>query len=162
MRGRKPKQQSRSAEFRESLIEWKQTSESSRPSLRALACQLGTSHQLLSYYLSVLQEWRQERDLERLRTQAKTKNLTLTPDVEKRYLAWLRRIEERQARAAAKAAKWTSRHAALLDRLKGLLILRVSSSSKQGEEIICQYGFVGFLRVMPSPLDTKRDSWQLR
>jgi hypothetical protein len=35
--GRKPKQDSRSAEFRGRLIAWKQTPESSRPSLRALA-----------------------------------------------------------------------------------------------------------------------------
>ncbi len=48
MRGRKPKQESRSAELRQKLIEWKQTPESSRPSLRALARELGTSHQLLT------------------------------------------------------------------------------------------------------------------
>jgi len=57
MRGRKPKQESRSAEFRRRLIAWKQTPESSRPSLRALAWQLGTSHQLLGHYLDGIEKW---------------------------------------------------------------------------------------------------------
>jgi hypothetical protein len=43
MRGRKTKQESRSAELRQRLIAWKQTPESLRPSLRALARILGTS-----------------------------------------------------------------------------------------------------------------------
>lgn len=50
-RGRKPAHESRATEFRRKLIEWKQTPESSRPSLRALARELGTSHQLLTFYL---------------------------------------------------------------------------------------------------------------
>lgn len=45
----------------------------------------------------------------------------MPPAVEKSYLNWLRKIEERQAREAAKAAKWASKHAALLDSLKHLL-----------------------------------------
>jgi hypothetical protein len=58
MRGRKPTQESRSTEFRQRLIEWKQSHEWSRPSLRALARQLGTSHQLLKHYLDGLEKWR--------------------------------------------------------------------------------------------------------
>ena len=48
MTGRKPKQESRSAEFRQILMAWKQTPEALRPSLRELARELGTSHQLLA------------------------------------------------------------------------------------------------------------------
>jgi hypothetical protein len=95
MRGRKLKLQSRATEFRQRLIQWKQSPVSFRPSLRALAGDLATSHQLLSYFLSTLDEWRSERDLERLRAQAKAKNLALTLKDEKRYLAWLRKIEKR-------------------------------------------------------------------
>lgn len=51
MRGRKPKWESRALEFYGRLARWKQSPESSRPSLRALARELGTSHQLLSHYL---------------------------------------------------------------------------------------------------------------
>jgi hypothetical protein len=58
MRGRKPNQESRSTEFRQRLIAWKQTPESARPSLRALARELGTSHQLLAFYLQGLKKWR--------------------------------------------------------------------------------------------------------
>jgi hypothetical protein len=57
IRGRKPKQEPRAAEFRRRLIQWKQTPESSRLSLRALACELGTSHQLLAFYLKRLEKW---------------------------------------------------------------------------------------------------------
>ena len=121
MSGRKPKQESRSEEFRQALIAWRQTPVAFRPSLRALAREIGTSHQLLGHYLSALEEWRQDKDLERLRAHAKTKNLTLTPEVEKSYLAWLRKVERRQARDSAKAAKWASRHPAVLDSLKHLL-----------------------------------------
>jgi hypothetical protein len=57
MRGRKPKQESRAADFRRMLIAWKQTPESLRPSLRALAREVCTSHQLLKHYLDGLKKW---------------------------------------------------------------------------------------------------------
>jgi hypothetical protein len=57
MRGRKPKQESRSAEIRQRLMVWKQMPESSRPPLRVLARKLGTSHQLLKHYLYGLEKW---------------------------------------------------------------------------------------------------------
>jgi hypothetical protein len=57
-RGRKTRQESRSAEFRQRLLIWKQTPEARRPSLRALARQMGTSHQLLGNYLIGLGKWR--------------------------------------------------------------------------------------------------------
>ena len=105
MRGRKPKQESRSTEIRQRLVEWSQTPASARPSLRALARELGTTHQLLGHYLDRLEEWLREKDLESFRANAKSKNIPLTPALENRYLAWLRRIEARQARERARAAK---------------------------------------------------------
>jgi hypothetical protein len=56
-RGRKPAGESRASEIRWRLAIWKQTPESSRPSLRALARELGTSHQLLAFYLRGFDEW---------------------------------------------------------------------------------------------------------
>jgi hypothetical protein len=50
-RGRKTRQESSSAEFRQRLGIWKQTPAAFRPSLRELARQMGTSHQLLGHYL---------------------------------------------------------------------------------------------------------------
>jgi hypothetical protein len=79
--GRKPAQESRATEFRRTLIAWKQTAESSRPSLRVLACELGTSHQLLSFYLKSLEKWqikeywRQAREI-RARANAEGRPLT--------------------------------------------------------------------------------------
>ena len=57
MRGRRSKQESRETELRKRLIAWKRAPDSSRPSLRALARELGTSHQLLSFYLKRLDQW---------------------------------------------------------------------------------------------------------
>ena len=59
--GRKPNQESRSAEFRQRLIAWMQTPDSLRPSLRALARELGTSHQLLNFYLKGLDKWQSKQ-----------------------------------------------------------------------------------------------------
>lgn len=113
MGGRKRKQESRSEEFRQTLIAWKRTPVAIRSSLRALARELGTSHQLLCHYLATLEQWRWEKELRAFRAKAKAHNLTMTPAVERRYLDWLRKIEERQARNAARTAKWAGKHAAL-------------------------------------------------
>ena len=121
MGGRKANQESRSEEFRQTVIAWKQTPVAFRPSLRALARDLGTSHQLLSHYLSALEEWHRERDLERFRARAKTKNLTLTPQAEKSYLAWLRKIEKRQVLDAVRAARRATKYLALLGNVRHLL-----------------------------------------
>jgi hypothetical protein len=58
VRGRKPTQESRAAEFRQRLIAWKQTPGSLRPSLRGLARELRTSHQLLKYFLDGMEKWK--------------------------------------------------------------------------------------------------------
>jgi hypothetical protein len=122
-RGRKPLQESRASEFRQRLVEWKETPAAFRPSLRALARELATSHQLLTHFLSGLEEWRRERDLELIRTTAKNKNVTLTSADERRYLAWVRKIERRQACDAIRKAKWASEHAELPDRIKQAVAL---------------------------------------
>lgn len=64
MSGRKPKKESRAAELRQRLGAWKRMPESVRPSLRALAREIGTSHQLLEHYLEGLEIW-QAREYER-------------------------------------------------------------------------------------------------
>lgn len=84
-RGRKTKRESRPVEIRQRLIVWKQTPESSRPSLRALAIELNTSHQLLAHYLDDLEVWQakencrkaNERIME-IRTRAETEKRPVT------------------------------------------------------------------------------------
>ena len=56
-RGRKPANESRATEIRRALAKWRQIPEEHRPSLRALAAELNTSHQLLCSYLRTLDEW---------------------------------------------------------------------------------------------------------
>jgi hypothetical protein len=55
--GRKSTQESRAQEIRARLVAWRQIPETARPSLRALARDLCTSHQLLKHYLDGLEEW---------------------------------------------------------------------------------------------------------
>lgn len=68
--GRKPKENSRATELRQALIEWKQIPEGSRMSLRCLATQLRTSHQLLAHYLEGLDDWYERRHYEARKRQA--------------------------------------------------------------------------------------------
>jgi hypothetical protein len=76
--GRKPKHESRARELRQRLIAWKQAPESLRPSLRGLARELGTSHQLLNHYLDGLQGWRVREEARRIRARAKAEDRKLT------------------------------------------------------------------------------------
>lgn len=62
-RGRKPARETRAREIRARLTEWKQTPESLRSSLRALASEMGISHQLLGFYLHRLEEGQHEDNL---------------------------------------------------------------------------------------------------
>jgi hypothetical protein len=73
-----------------------------------LASDLGTSHQLLGHFLTSLEEWWRKKELAQFRANAKAKSVNVTPALERRYLAWLRRIEERQGRDAVRAAKSAS------------------------------------------------------
>ena len=56
-RGRKRIKESRAAEIRARLVHWSQIPEPQRISLRALAAEIGTSHQMLSFYLRGLDKW---------------------------------------------------------------------------------------------------------
>jgi hypothetical protein len=107
--------------LRQRLIEWQRLPKSARPSLRALARELNTTHQLLSFYFIRLDRWRFAKGLEQFRTDAKAKGIRLTPAVEKRYLAWVRKVEERQARAAAKVAEWARRHPEVINWAKEMI-----------------------------------------
>ena len=84
MRGRKSKQESRADELRQRLITWKEIPESLRPSLRALAAEIGVSHQLLTFYLEDLEEWyrsAKKRTLEkadRIRARVAAENREMT------------------------------------------------------------------------------------
>ena len=116
--GRKPTSQSRATEFRRELIAWKQTPESSRPSLRALACELGTSHQLLTFYLKGLGKWQAKeywRQAREIRTRAKAENRVLTQ--------W----EEQQAHACDRAGVGAMVHSILLDDIE-----RMKEESERG------------------------------
>jgi hypothetical protein len=94
-RGRKLASESRSVEIRTRLVAWKNTPEQQRVSLRMLAAELGTSHQLLGSYLKGLNKWQAKdykRRAEAIRNLAWRENRCLMP--------W----EESQAEALDRAA----------------------------------------------------------
>jgi hypothetical protein len=82
MSGRKAKWESRALEYHHRLATWKQMPETARPSLRALARELGTSHQLLGHYLQSWAKWQAKeyrQQAEEIRARAQRENRTLTP-----------------------------------------------------------------------------------
>lgn len=119
--GRKPKEESRATELRQALIAWQGTPKSSRPSLRALAAELGTSPQLLKHYLNGLEKWRDKQHIKHIRAVAKAKNVPVTREFERRYLAWIKDIEERRRRDRPKIAKLAPRIAAARKMLDSII-----------------------------------------
>lgn len=98
-RGPKPAGESRAAEIRARLMAWKQTPEQERISLRALAAELGTSHQLLSFYLRGWDKWQIKQTPER----AKTENRFLTAEEEARSGKLSGRMFEKYVEGLCKA-----------------------------------------------------------
>ena len=93
MRGRKPAAQSRGSEIRARLAEWMRKPEFSRPSLRARACELGTSHQLLSFYLKNLHKWQSKEywhQATEIRARASAESRAMTQQEEQQVYAYNR------------------------------------------------------------------------
>lgn len=91
--GRKPASESRAAEIRARLAAWKQTPQRTQVSLRTLATELGTSHQLLHFYLRGWDKWQTKeyrRKAEEIRDRAKAENRSLTAAEEASVAAYER------------------------------------------------------------------------
>jgi hypothetical protein len=131
-RGRRPKCESRAKEFRQQLNAWKRMPESSRLSLRALAREVGTTHQLLGHYLKGWEKWQGKeyrRHANEIRIRAKAENRSLTPLEENREAAY-KRAEFNSMLVAATDA--------VLDKIAGRL--------KAGDELSkCEIRFVSIL-----------------
>ncbi|MBZ5701018.1 MAG: hypothetical protein LAN84_04155 [Acidobacteriia bacterium] len=90
-RGRKRTSESRAAEIRARLMEWKQIPEPIRISLRALATEIGTSHQLLSFYLRGLDKWQMNESKRRsweIRERAEAEGRSMTNVEQAQVLAY--------------------------------------------------------------------------
>jgi len=111
-RGRKPASQSRAEEIRERLLSWRQTPEPQRVSLRALARELGTSHQLLGHYLTRWEKW-QAKECGRQATEIRVRAETETRP-------WIVAEMLRQAQAFERAAFQSMLGSALYDALRQL------------------------------------------
>ena len=92
-RGRKATSESRAAEIRGRLLAWKQTPESQRISLRALASQMGTSHQLLSFYLRRWDHWQMkeyQRHAQEIPDRTRAENRSMTQAESAQMIAYIR------------------------------------------------------------------------
>jgi len=78
MKGRNRKEDSRATELRQRLVVWQQTPESMRPSLRALARELGTTHQLLAHYSERIESWKASEQAKRIRARAEAEGREMT------------------------------------------------------------------------------------
>jgi hypothetical protein len=91
--GRKPADESRAAAIRTRLVSWSQAPEGQRPSLRVLAKELGTTHQMLGFYLKGLDEWesrRQQAEYHRKAQEIRSKGLGMTYADEQQMIAYER------------------------------------------------------------------------
>jgi hypothetical protein len=88
-KGRKPANESRTEAICTRLVSWSQASEGQRPSLRVLAKELGTSHQLLSFYLKGLSKWRRKEYLRKAQ-EIRDKGLGMTYVDEQQAVAYER------------------------------------------------------------------------
>jgi len=136
-RGRKPRLESRAEEFRQRLNAWKRMPESSRSSLRALARELGTTHQLLGHYLKGWDKWQgkeYQRRANEIRARSEAEDRTMTQ--------W----EEAQAAACNRAAL-NSMIASAVDSALDNMVRRVKAadSLSKGEtriiKLLAQKGF---------------------
>lgn len=89
-RGRKPISESRATEIRARLAAWKQSPEP-RISLRELAVELDTSHQLLSFYARGWDKWQEgeyRREANAIRERADAENRSMSESEMERELAY--------------------------------------------------------------------------
>ena len=134
-RGRKPASESRATEIRVRLMAWRQTPEAFRSSLRGLAAEIGTSHQLLSFYLRRWDRWQQKeyrRKANEIRACAEAENRDLTQ--------W----EEAQVAAYQRASFHSLLDSALSDVLPGWLRER-QADAKARRLSRAQLKVLGFL-----------------
>jgi len=110
-RGRRPANESHATAIRARLSSWLREPKAQRLSLRALALELGTSHQLLGFYLKGLNDWQQkdyQRRAKAIRDHAAAENRFMT--------SW----EESQMKALEQAAFCCMIDSALQPTLKRL------------------------------------------
>jgi hypothetical protein len=143
MRGRKIKDESRSTEFRRQLIAWKQTPESLRPSLRALARQLGSSHQLLTFFLKHLEEWQGEewmREASEIGASASGDGRPMTPSEEHRAddlrRAGIRAITDSALRSSLESLNLESKRGLLSWHQFKLLKLLARNGFPEAQELL--------------------------
>jgi hypothetical protein len=140
-RGRKPADESRARILRSRLVVWKQTPESQRVSLRTLAIELRTSHQLLAFYLQGLDKWQMKeyrRRAEDIRERAVAENRSMTS------------LEESQVEALERAA-----YLCLLDSVLQPTLKRLEADSNAGTLSKRELMVVRFLAQRGVPIALK-------
>jgi hypothetical protein len=146
--GRKRISESRATEIRTRLTEWKQIPEPIRISLRALAAEIGTSHQLLSFYLSRWDNWQRNeyrRKANDIRSRAETET---RPQIVAEMLNQAQAFESMAFRlmlssalnGALRQLKWKARDGQLARGEMKMLRLLASRGYRDAQEILDRYG----------------------
>ena len=107
-KGRKRVNEFRANEIRARLAEWKQLPQFSRPSLRALAREVGTSHQLLGHYLRHWEVWQAkeyQRQANELRKRARAE---MRPWAMDEMLRQARAYDQAAFRSTIEITRWES------------------------------------------------------
>lgn len=152
---RKPACESRAAEIRARLVAWKQIPETRRISLRALAVEIGTSHQLLSFYLNGPDKWQGREYQHKARdilARAQTENRNLTPGEEARTQS---KLDHREARLAVlKTLRTESRNARTAPEfspLRQAMCTWIFASGSSSGTVATSLPLMGSLRTAPTP-----------
>jgi hypothetical protein len=185
-RGRKRISESRATEIRTRLVEWKQTPEASRSSLRALAAEIGTSHQLLSFYLRRWDKWQAkeyQRNANEIRARAEAEKRSMTEDEQAQVVAYTRAALVREIEAGVRdmlrrirskrgeMSRQELRFVRLLAR-KGYAEAKemLGQSDRVSVQIVSNPNMLKISKIIchttqsafVSPLDKKVGGWQLR
>lgn len=135
-RGRKPAGESRAAEICPKLIAWERTPEHQRVSLRALAVELGTSHQLLGFYLRNLDRWEMKEYQEKAREiedRTKAEGRYMTEQERGQYVAYMR--------ASLRCTIDRTVENILRDLRKGIRHGTLSAEQVKTARLLASYGF---------------------
>ena len=154
--GRKPADESRAEELRERLVKWSYFPASARPSLRALAEALQTSHQLLSHLLVGLKGWEREKDLERCRVVTKPHGVVWTEAHQMKVHSELRQSRRKLS------ARWVQdmpRHQAHVEKTRMLFLAKFGAVLCEKWGLLKPEDPMEMWTKRPEGLDTWRMLW---
>ncbi len=169
-RGRKTASKSRAAEIRTKLLAWRQTPESQRISLRELARETGTSHQLLSFHFQRLDKWQMneyQKKAREITARASGENRPMTTQEQKQCVPCGRASRDLLPESAITQNLREMRRVLKHGSLSGIQVkiakLLASKGHREAQEILDTYSqsknnLPGCVPIKAKPFRTDNDS----